>query len=157
MRRRTFLRLMAAAGTSVAQSAWMRGSAQAARRTGTPATIDARGSLYGRWTVRDRLPAFVYELDQDAEPAVEWNPFLSLPTRRNWLMVGNRAIRLQAANDGTVALFDETEGLRWLVAPEPDGTGVSLVDDDDGTRWGSAFALRGGETPPRRTFGPTFF
>src|SRR5690242_3187734 len=127
MRPRTVLRLMAAGGAAVAQSAWMQGSARAARRT-----IDPRGSLYGRWIVRDGLSAFVYDLDQEAEPQAEWDPFLSPPTRRNWLMVGNRAIRLQAANDGTVALFDETEGLRWLVAPEPDGTGVSLVDDDDG-------------------------
>ena len=42
-------------------------------------------------------------------------------------MVGNRAIRLQAANDGTVALFDERYGLRWLVAPDPAGTGVSIA------------------------------
>jgi hypothetical protein len=151
MRRRTFLRLLAAGGAAVAQSAWMRGSAHAARRT-----IDPRSSLYGRWIVRDGLPAFAYELDQEAEPATEWDPFLSPPTRRNWLMVGNRAIRLQAANDGTVALFDEGEGLRWLVAPEPDGTGVSILDDDDGARWGTAFALRSAPAP-RRTFGPTWF
>jgi hypothetical protein len=88
--------------------------------------IDPRDSLYGRWIRRDGLPAFVYDLDQDAEPAAEWNPFLSPPTRRNWLMVGNGTIRLQGANDGTVALFDEGDGLRWLVAPEPKGTGVSI-------------------------------
>jgi hypothetical protein len=41
-------------------------------------------------------------------------------------MVGNATIRLQAANDGTVALFDEGDGLRWLVAPEPAGTGKKI-------------------------------
>src|SRR5690349_18026474 len=152
MRRRTFLRLMAASGVVMAQWPSMRDAAHAAR-----STVDARRSLYGVWTVRDGLPAFAYVLDQDAEPAAEWDPVLSPPTRRNWVMLGNRAIRLQAANDGTVALFDESEGLRWLVAPEPGGTGVSLVDDDDGARWGSAFAMRGGDSPPRRTFGPTWF
>ena len=151
MQRRTFLRLLAAGGAAVSQSVWMLGSAHAARRR-----IDPRGSLYGSWILRDGLPAFTYVLDQDTEPAAEWNPFLSPPTRRNWLMLGNRAIRLQAANDGTVALFDESEGLRWLVAPEPDGTGVSIIDDDDGARWGSAFALRN-TASPRRTFGPTWF
>ena len=93
MRRRTFLRVMAAGGAAVAQSGWMKGSARAARRT-----IDPRRSLYGRWVVRDGLPAFTYDLDQDAEPLAEWNPFLSPPTRRNWLMVGNRAIRLPGAH-----------------------------------------------------------
>jgi len=72
-------------------------------------------------------------------------------------MVGNRAIRLQAANDGTVAVFDERHGLRWLVAPEPAGSGVSVLDDDAGKQWGSEFALRAGEAPPLRIFGPTWF
>lgn len=114
-------------------------------------------SLYGRWIVQDGLPAFRYELDQDAEPAAEWDPVLSPKTRRNWVMLGNRAIRLQAANDGTVALFDEGDGLRWLVAPEPSGTGVSVLDDSAGKTWSSEFAMRAGERPPRRTFGPTWF
>jgi hypothetical protein len=142
---------MTAGGAAMAHASLVRGAGRASR----PA-IDPRGSLYGRWILRDGLPAFTYDLDQEAEAAAEWDPFLSPPTRRNWLMLGNRAIRLQAANDGTVALFDEGDGLRWLVAPEPDGTGVSLLDDG-GTQWGSAFAIRGGEAPPRRTFGPTWF
>jgi hypothetical protein len=152
MQRRTFLRLMAAGGTAMAHASWLAGVARAAR-----VDVDARESLYGRWTVRDGLPAFVYDLDQEGEPLAEWNPFLSPPTRRNWLMVGNRAIRLQAANDGTVALFDEGDGLRWLVAPEPAGTGLSIIEDDDGIPWGTDYATRGGEHPPRRTFGPTWF
>lgn len=151
MRRRTVLRLLAASGAVVAGSAWMPERSFAARRR-----VDPRRSLYGRWITRDGLPAFVYDLDQDAEPKAEWNPFLSPPTRRNWLMVGNGTIRLQAANDGTVALFDEGDGLRWLVAPEPAGTGISILDDG-GTSWGTDFTMRGDERPPRRTFGPTWF
>src|SRR5262245_7773957 len=149
MDRRTFLRLMAAGGVMATRARPLTAVAGAGNA--------APRSLYGRWTVRDGLPAFRYELDQDAEPAAEWDPFLSPKTRRNWVMVGNRAIRLQAANDGTVALFDEGDGLRWLVAPEPSGTGVSVLDDDAGKTWGSEFAMRAGERPPRRTFGPTWF
>jgi hypothetical protein len=151
MDRRTFLRLMAAGGVMMAHARPSVAIPRGARRGGGPQ------SLYGRWIVQDGLPAFRYELDQDAEPAAEWDPFLSPKTRRNWVMVGNRAIRLQAANDGTVALFDEGDGLRWLVAPEPSGTGVSVLDDDAGKTWGSEFAMRAGERPPRRTFGPTWF
>ncbi len=152
MERRTFLRLMLGGATAAAYPSWMTRPAAASR-----VTIDPGTSLYGRWVLRSGLPAFVYDLDQDAEPAAQWDPLLSPPTRRNWLMVGNRAIRLQAANDGTVALFDEGDGLRWLVAPEPAGTGVSILDDDAGRQWGTEYGLRGGERPPRRTFGPTWF
>jgi hypothetical protein len=137
----------------MAHASWLGGVA----RGGNGLDVVARESLYGRWIVRDELPAFVYDLEQDGEPLAEWNPFLSPPTRRNWLMVGNRAIRLQAANDGTVALFDEGDGLRWLVAPEPNGTGVSIVEGDDGGAWGTDYTMRGGERPPLRTFGPTWF
>jgi len=69
-----------------------------------------RPSLYGTWVVENDLPAFVYDIDQEAEPAAVWDPIIPpwTPSRRNWLMVGNQAIGLQGANDGTVALFDET-------------------------------------------------
>src|SRR5262245_15234974 len=106
MRRRTFLRLLTAGGAAMAHASVLRGAARAARRS-----INPRGSLYGRWILRDGLPAFTYDLDQEAEPAAEWDPFLAPPTRRSWLMLGNRAVRIQAANDGTVALFDEGDGL----------------------------------------------
>jgi hypothetical protein len=117
-----------------------------------------RPSLYGTWVVENDLPAFVYDIDQEAEPAAVWDPIIPpwTPSRRNWLMVGNQAIGLQGANDGTVALFDETYGLRWLTAPDPSGTGISIIDDE-GKQWGTEFALRAGENQPLRTFGPTWF
>src|SRR5262245_28741664 len=144
MRRRTLLRLMAAGGALALGLPSMPRPSHGARRR-----IDPRQSLYGRWILRDGLPAFVYDLDHESEPAAEWNPILSPPTRRNWLMVGNGVIRMQAANDGTVALFDEGDGLRWLTAPEPAGTGISILDDG-ATTWGSDYTMRGGERPPRR-------
>ncbi len=157
MRRRSFLRLMVLGSSAMATSdtpgvtgGGPAASAPARRRLGPGA------SLYGRWIRRGHLPAFVYVADQDSLPAAEWDPVIAPRTRRHWLMVGNRAIRLQAANDGTVALFDETHGLRWLVAADPVGTGVSLLEDGART-WGTAYAQRAGETPPQRTFGPTWF
>src|SRR5262245_61772944 len=112
MQRRALLRPMLLGG-AVAVSALRRlGLAAGA------ATRKARGgSLYGRWMTRAGLPAFVYDGDQDTLPEAVWDPTIGPPTRRHWVMLGNQQIRLQAANDGTVALFDEGDGLRWLTAP----------------------------------------
>ncbi|WP_394836085.1 hypothetical protein LVJ94_04160 [Pendulispora rubella] len=120
--------------------------------------LATRVSPYGRWVSRFGLPAFAYDADQDAMPGAEWDPIVGPRTRRHWLMVGNRGIRLWAANDGTVGLFDEGYGLRWLLAPEPEGSGVSIVHEQDGgKRWGSRYAERAGTAPSVRVFGPTWF
>jgi len=119
--------------------------------------IDPRSSVYGFWAVEDDLPVFIYAADHETLDAAEWDPILHPPTRRHWHMFGNRGVQVQAANDGTVAVFDEGEGLRWLTAPDPTGTGVSLVHEADGRIWGSDYARRGGETVPERVFGPTHF
>ena len=157
MQRRQFLRLMALSGSTALQPPWPLPFG--------PATAHAQSgralSKYGHWEVRNNLPAFVYNINHGTEPFVEWDPIIPLFTRsrRNWLMVGNQAIQLQAANDGTVALFDETYGLRWLTAPDPAGTGVSVIEDA-GKLWGSEFSLRAdqsGNVLPSRTFGPTWF
>ncbi len=148
MRRRTFLELMVLGGT-MATTIGRVTSADAAR-------VESRASRFGRWVRRHGLPAFAYDADQDTLPEAEWNPIVEPRTRRHWTMLGNRAIQLQAANDGTVALFDERAGLRWLVAADPAGTGVSILHDGART-WGSAFAQRAGGAPSRRTFGPTWF
>jgi hypothetical protein len=139
-------------GVAAATPAWPMAVARrrASRRK------DRGMSPYGRWETRGGLPAFAYDADQEALPEAEWDPTVGPRTRRHWLMVGNEAIRLQAANDGTVALFDEGDGLRWLTAPDPAGTGVSILHDGDAV-WGSAYAERAGGAPPRRTFGPTWF
>lgn len=149
MRRRDFLRLT---GLSSAGLLFANRQSFAITPRGR-----ASASPYGRWVRRNGVPAFVYTADQDALPEAEWDPILAPKTRRHWLMVGNEQLRLQAANDGTVAVFDEGDGLRWLTAADPVGTGVSVIVDQDGVEWGSAFAQRAGEVVPRRIFGPTWF
>jgi hypothetical protein len=159
MQRRRFLQLAASSGTALTLPPWMLGCSVSGDANGgsTNLTIDPRASTYGHWVERDGLPAFVYNADQESLPAAEWDPIIAPRTRRHWLMVGNRAIRLQAANDGTVAVFDESYGLRWLVAPDPRGTGVSSITEDDSTEWGTDYSQRAGQTVPERTFGPTWF
>jgi hypothetical protein len=150
MRRRELLRLAGLSGVVMASGLPFAARALAPRGR-------AAASPYGRWLRRGGLPAFVYAADHETLAGAEWDPILAPLTRRHWLMVGNPAIRLQVANDGTVALFDEGDGLRWLTAPDPAGTGVSVIIESDGTTWGSDYAQRGGEVVPLRTFGPTWF
>ena len=150
MRRRSFLRLLVTGGSAISAGGWP-GIGEGAVRTSR-----SKQSVYGRWITRDGLPAFVYTADQDSLAAAEWDPTIGPHTRRHWVLVGNQAIRLEAANDGTLAVFDEGDGLRWLTAADPVGTGVSILDDG-GKTWGSAYAQRAGGRPPLRTFGPTWF
>src|SRR5687767_10284751 len=85
-------------------------------------------SRFGRWRLERGLPAFVYTADHEALAA--WDRFVLPPTLRHFLLIGNRALALEVANDGTFALFDESEGQRWLVAATDDGgSGVSIVRD----------------------------
>jgi hypothetical protein len=138
-------------GAAAALPPWVRAGALESRTR-----RERRVSRYGTWVTRDGMPAFVYDADQDTIPEAEWDPTIGPRTRRHWIMVGNEAIRLQAANDGTVGVFDEGDGLRWLTAPDPAGTGVSVLDDG-GAVWGSDYTMRGGDGAPLRTFGPTWF
>jgi hypothetical protein len=152
MQRRALLRLLALGGTAAVTPSWAIGLGRPTASQGK----DRRVSLYGGWVTRAGLPAFAYDGDQDALPEAEWDPTIGPRTRRHWVMLGNQAIRIQAANDGTVALFDEGFGLRWLTAPDPAGTGVSILHDGD-TVWGTDYGQRAGGPPPLRTFGPTWF
>src|SRR5262249_54662511 len=157
--RRKFLRLMALSGSAVTLPTWDApfdisiARAQCGPEPPPP-------SRYGQWVVRNNLPAFVYNVDHECLPFAKWDPIIGPNTRRNWLMVGNQAIRLQGANDGTVALFDETYGLRWLTAPDPVGTGVSVIDENykhiAHKQWSTEYSRRAGEIIPLRTFGPTW-
>jgi hypothetical protein len=125
--------------------------------TGAWPGISPSDSRFGHWRLEHGLPVFVYDADHQTMPEAEWERFLLPPTRRHWVVIGNRAISLEAGNDGTVALFDESEGLRWLVASSDDGgTGVSVLRDAEVT-WGSAFAARPPDSVPQRVFAPTSF
>lgn len=129
----------------------MSSPARSSNRRGEPQL-----SLYGKWITSRGLPAFEYRADQDALDAAEWDPIQAPPTRRHWVMVGNRGIQMQVANDATVALFDERYVARWLTAPDPQGTGVSILEVG-GVRWGSAWDDRPPGAVPVRTIGPSWF
>lgn len=114
-------------------------------------------SDYGRWTEEHDLPAFRYDADHTSLPQAEWDPLVSPRTRRHWVAVGNRRIQVVVDNDGGVALWDTAGGARWLTAPDPSGTGFSVLEEADGTRWGSAFAQRPSGEEVQRVFGPMSF
>ncbi|MGA1344031.1 MAG: hypothetical protein ACO33A_13525, partial [Hyphomonas sp.] len=117
-----------------------------------------RASPYGYWQMRSGLPEFVYDADQEALDFALWDPLDRPKTRRHFHMIGNRAIQAQVSNTGDVALFDESEAMRWLIyGDDSGGTGHGLVHDEAGIVWGSAYAMRPPGPPPQRIFGPTSF
>src|SRR2546428_8804636 len=108
MRRRAFLRLLLLGGSAVVTPRRSAGAGEGgASRQAPGVKVDPRASLYGRWVTRAGLPAFVYEADQEALAAAEWDPIIAPRTRRHWLMVGNRAIRLQLGRDAVGPGFME--------------------------------------------------
>lgn len=108
-------------------------------------------SSFGQWTTRDGLPAFSCTSVPASDVAPDGSAVGQL------LLVGNRAIQLAAGADGTAGLWDERYGGRWLTLGDPTGTGISIVTEADGERWGSAREVWPSGTPPLRTFGPTWF
>ena len=114
-------------------------------------------SRYGSWRQDGGFPVFDYTVDHTVLPGAQWDPQTAPATRQHWSMVGNRAISLWHANDGTVALWDESDALRWITAPDPEGTGISRLTVDDSPVWGTAFSERPVGVVPVRTFGPTWF
>jgi hypothetical protein len=155
--RRAFVRYVSSIAAIVAASPRRRsGALPPASAARQPPSATEQASAYGSWVEESGLPCFAYAADHEAMPAAEWDRFVRPPTRRHWLMVGNRWIKLQAGNDGTVGIYDESEGLRWLVSSDEGGTGVSILRDG-ATTWGSAFTDRPPGAVPRRIFGPTWF
>ena len=118
----------------------------------------ARTSPYGYWQIRAGLPEFVYDADQEALDFALWDPLDRPKTRRHFHMIGNRAIQAQVSNTGDIALFDESEAMRWLIyGDDGAGTGHGIIHERDGYAWGSAFRQRPPGAAPLRVFGPTYF
>jgi hypothetical protein len=114
-------------------------------------------STYGRWITDDGLPAFLYDADHTTIDAAEYNPFIAPATRRHFVAIGNRRLQAVVDNEGRTALWDTAYGLRWLTAPDPDGTGTSRIDERGGATWGTAFDNRPAGVTFERVFGPTWF
>lgn len=100
-------------------------------------------SSFGEWVVRDGLPAFAYRAGPQGEP--------------HHHLAGNRCIQICASADGTMGLWDERYGGRWLTLGDPSGTGSSTITEASGQRWGSTSGEWPSGIAPVRTFGPTWF
>lgn len=121
-------------------------------------TVGASESPFGHWRYNNQLPEFVYTADHESLPEAQWDPIDRPPSRRHFHMSGNRALQMQVANDGSIALFDESEGMRWLVyGDDNQGTGYSLITEQDGLVWGSDYSRRPPGDIPERIFGGSYF
>lgn len=118
----------------------------------------SNGSKFGFWRVTEGLPEFVYTVDHSDLPAARWDPLERPITDRHFHMLGNRAIQMQVSNTGDIALFDESQQMRWLVyGDDSGGTGHSLITEADGVSWGSSWSRRPLGTVPTRIFGVNYF
>lgn len=82
---------------------------------------DSNGSKFGFWRVTEGFPEFVYTADHSDLLAARWDPLERPITNRHFHMFGNRAIQMQASNTGDIALFDESQQMRWLVYGDDSG------------------------------------
>lgn len=114
-------------------------------------------SAFGGWAELGGLPVFRYGADPRLDPTTEWDPITVPPTRRHFVAIGNRRLQAVVDNEGAVCVWDEADGLRWLVAPEPGGSGVTHVEEPGAPAWGSSLELWPDGAAPERTFGPTWF
>ena len=115
-------------------------------------------SRFGDWETAYGLPAFAYLADHEVHPDAEWDTLEYGPTRLHWAGFGNRRLQVFAYNDGTVAVWDEADGMRWLTAPQPGGTGVfRATEPGAAATWSTAYAERPPGSTVKRLFGPTWF
>ncbi len=83
------------------------------------------GSALGQWKIVGDIPQF------HVSPALSRG-------QREFHMVGNRALQLQVGTDGTVGVYREADGQRWLCfADKHGGSGESLLTVAN-ERWGSS-------------------
>lgn len=108
-------------------------------------------SAFGQWVTRDGLPAFSCTADVQGATAPDGAVVGQL------LLIGNRGVQLAASADGTTGLWDERYGNRWLTVGDPSGTGISIITESNGERWGTARDAWLAGSAPVRTFGPTWF
>ena len=125
MRRRDYLRATLATLGGLL-SPWRTPHAKAS----TSSADQVVGSGFGHWINPNQLPAFVYQ-----KPLVPETP-------RHWHLFGNRAIQVLARTDGNLGLFEERQGMRWLVQADSSGRYPhtllrTVIPDGSERRWDS--------------------
>lgn len=92
--------------------------------------LPPKTSQYGYWESKYGLPQFVM-------PISAMDP--SFLKGRKFHLMGNRALQMQAGSDGTIGIFEEAQGSRWLFyADDESGTGTSVITEENGTSWGTS-------------------
>lgn len=117
--------------------------------------------IFGRWTTdRFGLPAYVYTLDERADPAGEWNPQVKPPTRLMWAGIGNERINAAVFNAGFTMLFYSESGTYWLNDYQPEKRSYSggFGWIEEGGRFTSTLLTHNPEASVlRRVFGMGYF
>ena len=113
--------------------------------------------IFGRWSPTTRaLPAYEYELDENADPRASFFNTEKLDRRDHWFSFGNQRVTALATNDGPIELTMQDRGITYLDKIDHDhgnhGGGFSYIDDGDAT-WSTAYAWRPRGAKTSRLFG----
>ncbi|MGF1760116.1 hypothetical protein L4D76_19705 [Photobacterium sagamiensis] len=126
----------------------------------SPSSKEFKGnSVFGEWIMKDGLPMFNYKVNPLTTPECEWSPLPHPNTRRNFHYIGNKAVSFLVDNFGTSGMWDELECSRWLTQADlqEGGTGITVIEEADGTTWGTHVNKFPEGMTPERHFGPTSF
>jgi Glycosyl hydrolase 36 superfamily, catalytic domain/Glycosyltransferase family 36 len=113
--------------------------------------------IFGKWSVDDQgLPAYDYELDENADPRAAYPNTESDDRRYQWAAFGNRRVNALAFNDGYIEIVTQDRGPEYLNRFEPEqqnyAGGFGYVDDGTDT-WPTAYAWRPKLARTSRRFG----
>ncbi|MCG7584346.1 GH36-type glycosyl hydrolase domain-containing protein [Photobacterium sp. OFAV2-7] len=116
-------------------------------------------SVFGDWIMKYGLPTFNYKANPLTTPECEWEPLPYPKTRQNFHFIGNKAVSFLVDNYGGTGMWDELECSRWLTKPDhiDGGTGLSRIEEADGTTWGTYIKEAPEGMTPERHFGPMFY
>lgn len=122
---------------------------------------EAGSGDFGKWIVDDYgLPAYEYTLDQQTDPkALFWNSE-NISRTDHWHQIGNNRILAIARNDGTIQVFNQDRGYKWLnwfSETSGDYSGGFGYIKDGSTVWSTAYRYMPSGTFTKRIFGMGYY
>lgn len=116
---------------------------------------------FGTWIIDNYgLPAYDYTMDQTTDSrALFWNSE-GISRRDHWHQIGNNRILAIARNEGTIQVFDQDRGYKWLnwfSSTSGHYSGGFGYVKDGGIVWSTAYRYMPASALIRRVFGMGYY